>query len=331
MIQEKQFKILSIDGGGVKGLYCAKILAHLEQEYGNPISDYFDMICGTSTGGLIALALSIKVPASDIVKFYEDDGGKIFHTSSKLWAAIKQILFNGKYGDKNLKAALFKVFKDKTMLESSNLLCIPSYDLIKGSPRMFKYPHKEGNFFMDGQIKMTDVALATSAAPTYLPIAKIKDNLFIDGGIWANNPALCGYLEGIRYFVGRDKAYSSMQILSVASVTHNSGWSMNSKFAFMKFDKIRHRSFALWRGKLFDATMNGQNYFTDFFLQNMNSGNLLPGYYHRIQSPVLAPNQIDDIDLDKVDKNSIKLLAKLGDDVGSDYRASKKFYIEPFF
>lgn len=330
MNKDKQFKILSIDGGGVKGLYSAKILAHLEEEYGNPISDYFDMICGTSTGGLIALALCVKVPASEIVKFYEEDGPKIFASSNKLWSQIKQILVNGKYKDENLKKALYNVFGNKVMFDSNNLLCIPSYDLIKGNPRMFKYPHKEGNFMMDKNIKMTDVALATSAAPTYLPIAQIEDNLFIDGGVWANNPSLCGYLEAIKFFVGNDKLYSSMQILSIASVTHNSGWNLTSKLGFLKFNKIRHRSFALWGSKLFDASMNGQNFFTHFFLNGISDNNDSLHYY-RIPSPELSPAQIVDIDLDKADSDSIKLLKSLGDKMGYDYRSAQKSKIDSFF
>lgn len=74
----KTFKILSIDGGGIKGLYSCTVIRHLEEHFQCNMSDYFDMLCGTSTGGLIALALSLKVPTADICKFYEEDGPKIF-------------------------------------------------------------------------------------------------------------------------------------------------------------------------------------------------------------------------------------------------------------
>jgi uncharacterized protein len=74
----KPFKILAIDGGGIKGLYSAKILEHLENRFNCSISDHFDLICGTSTGGLIGLALAMKIPASKISEFYEQYGKVIF-------------------------------------------------------------------------------------------------------------------------------------------------------------------------------------------------------------------------------------------------------------
>ena len=79
----KDFKILSIDGGGIKGLYSATILAHFEHKFSARISDYFDMLCGTSTGGLIALAASLKISMNDVCRFYEEEGPKIFSRIQK--------------------------------------------------------------------------------------------------------------------------------------------------------------------------------------------------------------------------------------------------------
>src|SRR5688500_12353186 len=108
----KSFKILSIDGGGVKGLYSAKILHEFEKalrkEFGDEkrIVDFVDLICGTSTGGLIALALSVRVPVEKICEFYEVHGPKIFKHYKGLIPTLRQTFFGGKYSDKNLKLAL---------------------------------------------------------------------------------------------------------------------------------------------------------------------------------------------------------------------------------
>mgnify|MGYP000190277967 FL=1 len=174
-MNKKTFKILAIDGGGIKGLYAASLLARIEEKTDKKITDYFDMICGTSTGGLIALGLSNDISAQELSDLYFDKGNKIFPLSNyrfyrffqRKWQYLKQLLLWGKFSNENFKKILEETFGDKTIGEANNLLCIPSFNLIKGEPRVFKFPHKEGGFFMDKNIKIIDVALATAAAPTY--------------------------------------------------------------------------------------------------------------------------------------------------------------------
>ena len=189
--EKKYFKILSIDGGGIKGLYSSTILEHLEKKYNCSCSDYFDLLCGTSTGGLIALGLSLKIPASDISQIYEKHGHIIFPKQSKLKGLIRQTFYHGKFSDIPLKGVLKETFGDKTISESNNLLCIPSYTYTDARPWVFKFDHKEGKLDRDNKAKYVDVALATSAAPTYFPLAEIDYydyKQFVDGGVWANNP-----------------------------------------------------------------------------------------------------------------------------------------------
>lgn len=119
--EPKVFKILTIDGGGIKGLYSAQILRHFEEKFECRISDYFDMLCGTSTGGLIALALSLKIPAVDICNFYDNEGPKIFTNFRKIKfggkkysnGTIKQVCRGGKFRDTKLKESLSAIFGDK--------------------------------------------------------------------------------------------------------------------------------------------------------------------------------------------------------------------------
>lgn len=310
---KKVFKILSIDGGGIKGLYSASILAKFEEKFNCKTSDHFDMICGTSTGGLIALALSLKIPAKDICKFYEDKGELIFPKNKKKkipffgtidYGFLKQIAKGGKYSDKGLKAALIEIFGDKQIKDCNNLLCIPSYSITEAKPKVFKFDHKKGDLSRDNEAPIIDIALATSAAPTYFPLAESEfynNEQFIDGGVWANNPTLVGLLEALNYFVGSDKSkeYNSIEILSLSSLTITGGKKTGLK---------RERSFKDWGAELFETSMNGQSYFTDFFLSKITEIYNVDIKYLRIPSMSIATEQESLIQLDVANKQAYDLM-----------------------
>ena len=180
-INNKKFKILCIDGGGIKGLYSAQVLAELESAYNVRLSDYFDLICGTSTGGIIALGVSASIEMGKIVEFYKECGPRIFRSNWKrcgkfgnFMLGIRQAIIRSKYSQKHLRKALEDVFGQKTISESKNLLCIPAYNLTDGRPRIFKRDY--GRLNKDNDKTYVDVALATSAAPTYFPIHKILNS-----------------------------------------------------------------------------------------------------------------------------------------------------------
>lgn len=315
MNQNKVFKILSIDGGGIKGLYSASVLSKIEEKTGKKITDNFNMICGTSTGGIIALALSYGLSADEIVDFYLTKGPKIFSTYkypfieylSRKSLFVKQILFKSKFSNKELEKALIDVFEDKRISDLKNLLCIPSFNLSTGEPRVFKNSGINTPFFRDGNLKIVDVALSTSAAPTYFPIHSIDEDLYVDGGVWANNPALCGLFEALEHYVGEGKEYDSYEILSISSISIPSGWSYTSK---------KSKSFVNWNEKLFNATLDGQSFFTDHFLKNMVKKISPIGNYIRIDSPKLSKKQIDSIKMDKADIVALKTLKSLGENTG---------------
>lgn len=171
MDKGKTFKILSIDGGGIKGLYSARILDKFEKKFNCKTSDYFDMICGTSTGGLIALALTSKISAEEICEFYEKKGEIIFPKQRVIKTPFgkldigfwKQAFLKGKYSNKGLKDSLNEIFGNKKIGEANNLLCIPSYSVTEAKPKVFKFNHTEGDFSRDNEASMIDIALATSA------------------------------------------------------------------------------------------------------------------------------------------------------------------------
>ncbi|HRP01174.1 MAG TPA: CBASS cGAMP-activated phospholipase [Candidatus Kapabacteria bacterium] len=312
----KTFKILSIDGGGIKGLYSARILQEFEEISGLKVKDCFNMICGTSTGGIIALALSIGKSASEIVNFYKKYGEIIFPCKNKLSYFLsfffKQLLIGGKYNDKGLYLALNDVFGSYRIQDSETFLCIPSYNLNLGRPRVFKKDHH--NLNLDNNYSMVNVALATSAAPTYFPIADFDNQYFVDGGVWANNPALCGYIEAKKYFLNDEDGFDKIELLSVSSITTKSGWERS---------KIRHRSILFWSNKLFELPMNSQSHFTDYFLQNLGDKQM---QYKRLPSfENLSCKQEQQIKLDFAPLNSLQLIETLGKDVGSRFSKNKEF------
>ena len=185
------FNILALDGGGLKGLFAAAVLAEFERDLKVSLIDHFDLICGTSTGGLIALGLGAGMTPGEIVEFYENHGPKIF--PRRTW--LRQI-FSAKHQSEPLRSALEEIFGERTLRGSRIRLVIPAYSLDEDDVYIFKTPHHH-RLVRDGSELMVDVAMATSAAPTFLPAFKLRNNRLIDGGVWASNPTLVGVAEAI--------------------------------------------------------------------------------------------------------------------------------------
>ncbi len=190
----KKFKILSLDGGGIKGLFSAAVLSHLEKDLNVRMVDYFDLIVGTSTGGLIALALGKGLPADDILRFYIDQGQKIF--TRNIFHPIKHFA-QVAYSAYKYEIILKKCFGETLLGESQTRLVVPSYSLDSGEVYLFKTAHHK-RFRRDYKESMWKIARATSAAPTYFPVSKNIDSIrFIDGGVWANNPSMVAVVEAV--------------------------------------------------------------------------------------------------------------------------------------
>jgi Patatin len=188
-------RVLTIDGGGIKGVFPAAFLADLEKELDQPLASYFDLIVGTSTGGIIALAIGLGIPAADVLKFYEDEGPKIFKGSRRL--GFFRQLVSAKYDPAPLRAALEKVLGDRLLGEAKTRLVIPSLNLSTGTVHVFKTAHNE-RFERDYKERALDVAMATAAAPTYFPTHRLDSGVpLVDGGMWANNPMGTGAVEAI--------------------------------------------------------------------------------------------------------------------------------------
>lgn len=301
-----KFKILCIDGGGIKGIYSAQLLAKFEEIFKIQISDCFDMICGTSTGGIIALAASLKIPMKDVVSFYEQDGPKIFNEKYKKtclgrwWRYLKQICIGGKYSNHHLRNALEKVFGNRKISESHNFLCIPAYNINTAVPRVFKKNYSE--FTEDDRKSYVDVALATAAAPTYFPVVEIEEDQYADGGLWANNPILVGLTEFLYKFADDDR-FNGLEILSISSCEKEKG----------EIHKKLKRGFFNWKDTLFDAYSIGQSKSAMFLLKRLKGKLNFPFDYKRINNMPLSAEEAALVDMDNASCASLKLYRKKAD------------------
>ncbi|HWA07540.1 MAG TPA: patatin-like phospholipase family protein, partial [Ignavibacteria bacterium] len=220
----------------------------------------------------------------------------------------------GKFGDKQLKNALVDMLGTKTMGDSDCLLCIPSFDYTNFTYTVFKYDHREGNLSRNNMLPMVDVALATSAAPTYFPLAQIEQLnkiQLVDGGVWCNNPSLVGFMEALRYFAGPGKQFDSVSILSLSSMNNIKG-----KPPLMK----RKRSFLNWAPDLFELGLTGQNEFTDVVLSSIDKYIQYPLSYLRIPSPEISAEQQKYISLDLATDKAFILMKTNGDHMYHQYK-----------
>lgn len=200
-------RILSIDGGGIRGILPAAVLAICEDRFcdGRPAGEFFDYIAGTSTGGIIALGLSVGIPAREILAIYMDHGSEIFpprrryrnRTIRKVQSTFHFLrnLNRYRYEREALRRNLLATFGDKLLGDAERRLVIPSFDEYN-EVHLFKTPH-HGDYQRDWKETMIDVALSTSAAPTFFSTYKNGDRHFADGGVWANNPVMTALVDAM--------------------------------------------------------------------------------------------------------------------------------------
>jgi patatin-like phospholipase/acyl hydrolase len=170
------FQLLSLSGGGFRGLYTAQILALLERQTGQPIGRNFDLIAGTSVGGILALAVALEIPMARIVNLFEKKGSEIFR-KRPWWRASFGGLIRSTYTADSLKALLSQpdIFGDLLIADLKHRVLIPSINYTRGAQVVFKTSHHP-NFSIDLHHKLVDVALATSAAPTFFPRHSFNSN-----------------------------------------------------------------------------------------------------------------------------------------------------------
>ena len=200
----KVFRILSLDGGGIRGVFPAAFLARLEEHLEQPIGRYFDLIAGTSTGGIIAIGLGLGLPARDILKLYVEQGPAIFdqqHGTIENWIRGKvrgaAHLLVTKHSSAPLRRALEGVLGHRKLGESRVRLVIPAWHPVLERVYIYKTAHHP-RLETDYKQPAIDAAMATAAAPTFLgPHLTGSGVELIDGGVWANNPIGVAAIEAV--------------------------------------------------------------------------------------------------------------------------------------
>ena len=294
------FQILSLSGGGYRGLFTAEILARLEDRAGKPIGQCFDMIAGTSIGGVIALGLALGRTAHEIREIFDEEGDAVFPPRSLAGKGVS--FFKGlvapKYSSAPLRRTIERIV-DPTLiiLDCKTRLLIPTVNVTAGRLQMFKTPH-HSSLTEDGILSAVDVALATSAAPLFFPLAQIGNNFYADGGLAANSPDICAVHEAV-HFCGQ--AIEDVHVLSIGTITtgFGVGSSRGTKWGLWQW--------AIQRPRLVDMTFGVQQQMVDFMMQH----DLQDRYVRIDQTP--SSEHLADIGLDVAEKRRRATLLSLAE------------------
>jgi hypothetical protein len=191
------------------------VLAHFENKYlgGRSIGGYFDLVTGTSTGGIIALGLGAGLTAAELAHLYIARGFEIFPPPgrvARLWRRVS-LYIKHRYDRQALQAMLTEKLGGRRVRDSLVRLCIPALEGRHGEVNIYKTPHHP-DYYLDGAKQMLMVALATSAAPTYFQPLVNGGHILVDGGVWANNPIMIGLVDALTCF---ELTRTDVQILSL--------------------------------------------------------------------------------------------------------------------
>lgn len=212
------YRILALDGGGIRGLYTAVLLSRLDAQVPGFINNV-DLLAGTSTGGILALGIAKGMSVQSLIDLYRDNGPAIF--SRTLWHEIRALgeLVGPKYDNKNLVRILQEAFGDGTLKDLlPRHVLVPSFDLdnraTPPTPHMWKpkFFHNFEGADSDGAEKIVDVALSTSAAPTYFPVY----HGYVDGGVVANNPSMASLAQALDAGTGKQQL-GDLRLFSVGT------------------------------------------------------------------------------------------------------------------
>ena len=207
-----RFQVLALSGGGFRGLYTAKVVADFEDAIGAPFGSRFDLIAGTSSGGILGLALAMEIPAARIVKLFAEHGQEIF---KKRWSCAG--LLRAPYSAARLKSLLSadELFGSRLLGACKHAVIVPAINYTTGQAVLFKTPHHP-DLGHDHRTPLVDVALATSAAPGYFP-RHIYDNCqYVDGGLFANAPGSLAIHEATEYF---SQPVDTVHLLSIGTMS----------------------------------------------------------------------------------------------------------------
>jgi len=290
----RKFRILSIDGGGLRGVVPLVILKKVEEITGKRITESFDLFAGTSTGGLISCAISIKDPLNpsqplytldDIMDVYIKRGCEIFPQYSTLANAIHKVtdMFSPRYDTSGIEKVFRDVLKDYRLTDVMNNIIVGSYDLANNIPLFFKSRIARNDFARDAWLY--DVCRATSAGPAYLPSYEFNYPYFgehagrncIDGGVFVNNPsmaALAEFSKNFKYYLPDSSAEKDIDYNNVFVLSLGTG----SFTDHIRKAGSEYKGELYWAQHIVDVMMRGVNRATDYAMNEM----MEPGNYLRL-------------------------------------------------
>lgn len=315
---DSPFQALSLTGGGYRGLFTARALQVIEEHVGMPIGQRFDLTCGTSIGGIVALAVAFEVPMKKVVEVFEQHGETIFPPhelpTSKVGKGLDlwQHSRKPRYSTAPLREAITKLIdKDATLNDAKHAVAIPAVNVTQGKPQVFKTRHK-AEWTRDWKFKAVDVALATAAAPTFFELAEVGGNLYADGGLFANAPDLVALHEAEHFL---SVPTDAVRILSIGTTT---------KSYSVSFAAGRQFGIADWmeEQRLFSVTISAQQQFVDQLIQHK-----LQDRYCRLDHEP-SQEQARDLGLDVASETARKTLKALADKATTDILGNKlKVYL----
>lgn len=335
MSDKKVNRILSIDGGGSRGIIPAVMLNNIYNDTGIYPTEIFDVFAGTSTGGIIVMGLSIGIDISELVDLYLFKSEEIFADSFLDNVLDVKHLFGAKYDNNNLRNITQKFFGNTTLKDihdkhnGKKVFMVPSFTLNPGSDdkkENFRPVVYNSCYIKNQDEKLTDISLRTSAAPTYLPIV---DKEFIDGGVAINHPALSALSFAVSNNVSSKSKYrhdaptkkglswdiNNTKILSLGCGTSNGNYVSKSK--------ITKGDWGLWQWKshianlMIESNVQCSEYYVRQLLPNNN--------YLRLQPDFTGDSNFDEfknvyMDLDVKD---VDTLEKLRDATNNYYKNNR--------
>lgn len=326
----KLTRILSIDGGGIRGIIPGQVLVALEKKLQekskNPktrIADHFDLLAGTSTGGILTciyLCPDRKNPsrprfsAQEAVNLYLEKGGKIFDVSWLQKIRSAGGLRDEKFSAKEIEKALKSYFGNLKLSELLKPCLITSYEISNRYTHFFTQHDAKKSKSYDFLVR--DLARATSAAPTYFEAARIRSAVnksypLIDGGVFANNPALCAYGEARNLFKrqGSNKHITAKNMMIVSLGTGQ----VKKPYPF---NKAKDWGMIEWIKPLIDIMMSGASETVDYQLKQIYDAVGSPGQYLRITPESLGRANPD---MDDASEKNLRALKKVGNDTAKKY------------
>jgi hypothetical protein len=275
--------VLSIDGGGIRGLIPALVLQHIEDETSRPTAELFDLIAGTSTGGILALGVTLpqngeesgpRYSAEELADLYRERGSDIFDRSR--WQQVTSVfgLADEKYDHSGLETVLDEYFGDQPMGDGLTDVMVSSYDIQAREPYFFMSWRDP-----DETVPMRRAARATSAAPTYFEPAKVtvgdRQRVLVDGGVFVNNPAVSAYAEAERHYPDE-----TIRLVSIGT---------GSATEPIGYDESQEWGKVGWAVETIDIVFDGVSDAADYQLRHV-----LGDQFERFQVPLESANDAMD-------------------------------------